>query len=342
MKKISTLLLTLFLCTILTQCKNPKQDSENTTPKSEVITITDTKGNVSEFEKSPQKVVALYEPLLELIYMLDVESTLVGIPSKMYTNKDSYTYFGLIDDRIKDKTLATPGDFEVANLESIVALQPDLVLAYDLPEGIIESLRSMNINVYIGKSETYNDIQKETQDLSLIFNKEERGKQLLDFVATEFQKFKDEVKDKEQKSAYFSWANGRIFSTTGTASMMHQCLVFGGVNNVCTTEMDQANINPETLLSWNPDVIYMWNDSPELFYQHKQLVQINAIKSKSVYNLIPMFLYNPHTLKSVLTTLRIQNWAYQIRTEDEVQSLLKSYLEMLYGKEKADKLTIHL
>lgn len=317
------------------QCKKENKSSEIT---SNTISVIDASGNKMKLSTPPRRVVVLYEPLLELIYMLGTEQTLVGIPTKTYTSSESYDYFSLLDENIKQKKIATPGDFESANQESIIALNPDLVLAYDLPESVVENLNRMGIAVYLGKAETYDNIKKETQDLGIIFRKEKRSQQLLSFVEHELTQIKNETNQLKPKSAYFSWANGRIFSTTGTQSMMHQCLIFGGVTNVCTTKLDQANINPETLVAWNPDLIYMWNDSPELFYEHKQLSKVEAIKNKAVYNLLPMFFYNPHTLKAVSTARRIQNWAYKLKTEEEVLQILQAYLEQLYGKEKAQRL----
>lgn len=323
--RVTIFVFLLFILSMMVSCAK----TENQNGK---LSTTDTQGNAVSIEKPAQRIVVLYEPLLETVYMLQKQETLVGIPSKIYTDADNHKAYALMDTRIAEKKIATPGDMESANLESLVAMNPDLVIAYQLSPNVISSLKEMGIAVYMGKSETYQDIEKEIKDLALLLDAKERGEALLSFAKKEFEMMAQAVKDVTPKSAYFSWANGRIYTTTGQTSMMHECLVFAGVKNVCTSEMDQANINPETLASWNPDVIFMWNDSPSLFYENPQLSQVNAIKNKQIYTLMPMHYFNPHTLKALLTTLYMQSWAYQMHSEDILLQKSKEYLVFLYGE----------
>lgn len=331
--KMKLILNLLFAVMLLSACG--QKDAQAT--HSATISVTDVKGNSVQLSQPAQRVVVLFEPLLDAVYMLQSEDALVGVSSKLYLNEDTFHQLSLIDDRVHNKTLATPGDEESLNIESVVALNPDLVVGYNIPESVVSSLQDMGIAVYIGRSETYADTEKEIQDLGKLLGKEKRSQELLDFAKEEFKKLQNNTKNTTPKKAYFSWANGRIFTTAGTGSMMGQCLEFAGVRNVVTSKIDVPNINPETLVSWNPDVIYMWNDSPELFYKHPQLQSVQAVKNRQVYNLLPMFFYNPHTLKALLTTLRIQNWAYQLKTEEEVKQMEQYYLQKLYGKEKGGK-----
>lgn len=329
--RVTLLFCLLSLFSVMISCSKKEK-----TPAA--ITLTDTQGNTVKLEKPAQRIVVLYEPLLETVYMLQKQETLVGIPSKIYTDADNHTAYAIMDTRIAEKKIATPGDMESANLESIVAINPDLVIAYQLSPNVISSLNDMGIAVYMGKSETYQDIEKEIKDLALLLDAQERAEALVSFAKKEFEIMAQAVKDVTPKSAYFSWANGRIYTTTGQTSMMHECLVFAGVKNVCTSEMDQANINPETLASWNPDVIFMWNDSPSLFYQNPQLSGVNAIKNKQIYTLMPMHYFNPHTLKALLTTLYMQSWAYQMHSEDILLQKSKEYLVFLYGAKTGNAL----
>lgn len=324
--------LMLFLFLISCQ-KKEKQLSQSSS-----IHVTDITGNRISLDQPAKRIVVLFEPLLDAVYMLQAQEALVGISAKLYNNKDVSDYLSLIDSRVKDRLIATPGDEESLNTESIVALDPDLVIGYNIPKSTVENLQKMGIAVYIGRSEYYQDTEKEVTDLGKLLGKENRSKELLKFASEEFKKLKENSKNIPVKTAYFSWANGQIFTTAGTESMMGQCLEFAGVKNVAVSKVDMPNINPETLVSWNPDIIYMWNDSPALFYNNPQLADITAVKSKNIYNLMPMFFYNPHNLKALLTSLRIQNWAYQLHSPEEINEQLKRYLVHLYGDENGKKL----
>ncbi len=53
---------------------------------------------------------------------------------------------------------------------------------------------------------------------------------------------------------------------------------------------------------------------------------------------MPMFYYNPHTLKALLTTLKINFWAYGELTQEDLGKEVEDILQTLYGKDKGGKL----
>ncbi|NRF40149.1 hypothetical protein [Pedobacter foliorum] len=67
------------------------------------------------------------------------------------------------------------------------------------------------------------------------------------------------------------------------------------------------------------------------FYKKKELGGISAIKNKQIYNLLPMFFYNPHTLKSLSTAVSIHNWAYPNEHVD-VKNKVGQIILKLYGE----------
>jgi len=306
----------------------------------EALQVTDVQGNTVTLDKPAEKIVCLFDPMVDAIYMLQVQHKLVGIPAETYADRELFTPYSHIDDRVKNRAIATPGSNETANLESIIALKPDLVIVQHMNAGSIRSLQQMGIAVYQASSEKYEHVLKEIEDIGLLTGAEERAKTIRDFAVELFTEMKEAataVPEENKKTVYFTWANGRIFSTTGRNSMMHDCLVFAGLENVCTSSIDQPNINAETLLSWNPDIIVMWNDPATLFYSKKELEEINAVKHRQIFNLMPMFYYNPHTLKSLCAAVRMKGWGYA-QPESEMLEKVKEIIIQLYGPETGNKL----
>ena len=125
--------------------------------------------------------------------------------------------------------------------------------------------------------------------------------------------------------------------------MMHQCLDLAGVNNVCTIDINYPKINAETLIGWNPEMIIMWNDSPALFYDKSELSSIQAVRNKEIYNLDPMFFYNPHTFKSLCVATAINGWAYpdsSFNAEQEVKDIILTLYGDKVGNELNKKYTL--
>lgn len=336
MKQILILLITLLT---VTSCNNSRSDKKNN--NTGTITLEDTHGNKVELLSPAKRVVCLFDPSVDVIYMLEKQETLVGIPAEIYFDKELFDYFKIIDNRIENKQIATPGSNDMTNIESLVALKPDLVIAQQLPESTISTLNNMGIAVYLSSSDTNENLFKEMGDIARMLGNEKRGNELIDYAKQETKKIQDSSEtsnDKNKKTVYFSWANGRIFTTTGRESMMNNCLELANVENVCRTNIDRMNINPETLIKWNPDMIVMWNDSPQLFYEKSELATVKAVANKQIYNLMPMFFYSPHTFKALCAAIAINNWAYN-PNDDKAKSEVKNIILKLYGEENGTKLT---
>lgn len=337
-------ILFLFFLIFIVSCKNTAHENK-ASDTSKGIVVQDTQGNEVRLDSVAQRIVCLFDPSVDIIYMLQSQDKLVGIPAETYFDKELYDYYKLIDDRILNKELPTPGSNDVANIESLVALRPDLVIAQQLPESTIFMLKDMGIAVYISTSDTYANLMKEMKDISIMVGKQQRGKQLISYAQDKVEELQKRASLKtvgaQPKSVYFTWANGRIYSTAGRKSMMNNCLELAGVDNACPSDIDKPNINPETLISWNPDMIVMWNDSPDLFYNKKELSSVKAIENKQIYNLMPMFFYNPHTFKSLCAAVAINNWAYADNTDDALNET-KEIITELYGEQQSRELIKNL
>ncbi len=289
--------------------------------------------------KSVTKIVCLFDPLMDAIYMLGEQHKLIGIPSEVYSDQELFIPYSLLDERIKTKSIPTPGTNSAVNLESVISLQPDLLIVQQISPSAKKTIESFGITVYQGSSNNLEEIKKELHELGKLLNKEDRAKELLEFLHLQLDTIRLQYKAGagNRKSVYFSWANGKIYSTAGTNSIMHSCLEFAEVENVCTSPMDQTNINPELLVLWNPDIIIMWNDSAEIFYSRQELANVTAVKNKTIYNLMPMFFYNPHTLKFLCASVVIHAYAYEENIYTSQQKVI-DICNTLYGFSLAERI----
>lgn len=93
---------------------------------------------------------------------------------------------------------------------------------------------------------------------------------------------------------------GEFFSTSGRQSITNDFIELAGAYNIVQTNANQPNVNPETLIEWNPDNIVLWNTNPKLIYERKELQGLSAVQNRRVFNLSPAFIYNPIPSKSLL------------------------------------------
>ena len=114
-----------------------------------LIRATDSRDKTISLNKPAERVVVLFEPLVDEVYMLGAEDKLVGIPEQIYLNESTFHYLSKIDTRIKNKEIATPTfGGRSSNMETIVSLQPDLVIIYDQDQETIEQLEGLGIKTF--------------------------------------------------------------------------------------------------------------------------------------------------------------------------------------------------
>lgn len=310
---------------------NGEQKSENSDVGS--INVTDVRNKTISLEEPAKRVVVLYQGALDGMYMLHAEHTIVGIQHNIYTNEKTFEYFSKLDPRIAGKELATPGNSEAStNMESVVALKPDLVIMQSGQTDAIELLENLGINVFAVSSETKETLYQELENIGKLTGTHARAKELLEYTNDQLEKIKKQtVITGPKKTAYYAWSGGRIFSTSGRKSRMNECFELAGLTNVCTSEVDQPNVNPETLIGWNPDLIFLWSTDPAELYKRKELSVLSAVKNKHVYELDPPFFYDPHTLKIMLAAVELHNIAYAEKGAFDLMQNRKEVMENLYG-----------
>ena len=113
----------------------------------EGVAATDFRGRRIELDKPAERIVCLLESALTGLYMLGAESRLVGISTNIY-QESVFPYYAAMDERIRERTLPTPGNWDFVNIESMVALQPDLVILWSGQEESIAALEEKGIPVF--------------------------------------------------------------------------------------------------------------------------------------------------------------------------------------------------
>ncbi|MCU4413573.1 ABC transporter substrate-binding protein [Acinetobacter sp. WU_MDCI_Axc73] len=304
------------------------------------LSVVDSSGYSVRVNRSAQRVVCLFESGCDGLYMLNQGDKIVGIPAVIYQQPELYHAYSILDPRIKAKQIATPSQGSNAtNLESLLLLQPDLVIMGGAEKQTITILRQLNIPVYIMQSETYTQTKKELTDIALLLGAVTRAKKILDYSDAKIAEIQRDIKKTgNRQTIYYAWSSGRIFSTSGTKSNTNEFIELAGAKNVVKTETNQPNVNPETLIEWNPDNIVLWNTNPQLIYQRPELRLLKAVKQKRVFNLSPAFIYNPHTIKIMLTALSLHQHIYADSPAYAMKKNQYEVLNMLYGSTAAQAL----
>ena len=126
----------------------------------EGVAATDFRGRRIELDKPAERIVCLLESALSGLYMLGADTRLVGISTNIY-QESVFPYYAAMDERIRERTLPTPGNWDFVNIESMVALRPDLVIIWSGQEESIAALEEKGIPVFGVFIEHFADIHRE-------------------------------------------------------------------------------------------------------------------------------------------------------------------------------------
>jgi iron complex transport system substrate-binding protein len=302
------------------------------------IKVTDFRNKEITLAKPATRIVCLIESGLSGLYMLQAESNVIGVSSAIY-NESAAAQYAALDERIKDKKLPAPGNWDFVSIENIVALQPDLVIIWSSQTEAIESIEAHGIPVYGVFLKSFNDVYKEIKDFGTLTGKSQRADSLINYTKSEISII-NKSKIINRKSVYFIWQQG-LLETAGTTSTVNELIELAGAKNSCNINQEHVIINKERLLDWNPDIIVMWcnpSKNPDYIISLSEIQHINAIKNKQVYELPSVFLCDLWTLKFPYAVKLLAKWCYpatfaNLNLELEKQKMLIE----LYGK-KGEKL----
>ena len=293
-------------------------------------------------QQAAERIVSLFESGLDGLYMLGQGHKVIGIPAEVYIQPLLFKAYSKLDQRIAEKQLATPSQGgNATNLESLMLLKPDLVILGSGQTQTIQLLRQFGIAVYVMESSTYAQVKEELYEIAVLTGASSRAEEILSFSDRMMQEVAEKTsKQAKKQSVYYAWSGGRIYSTSGRRSITNDFIELAGAYNIVPTDTSRPNVNPETLIEWNPDNIVLWNTEPKLVQEREELKGLSAVQNGKIFNLSPAFIYNPHTIKIILTAIYLNHHIYPESSNLPVEELQRQILSTLYGEQLAQELLI--
>lgn len=297
----TTIALALSGCTKTTTKESELSTTTNEQAVSYPISleVSDNEGNkyTETFNEAPTKVITNNQSSLELLLKLGLQDSIIGtialdneIPEEL---KDAFSNINVI----------TESKTEPAK-EVIVGMSPELVIGRaatftDDKYGTIESLNSMNINVYtqlaslMNGEQSLDNIFEDIKNVGKIFNVEDKANDLATELTESLKLVEEKVSTLEGeplKVLVMTAYNDGSYNVFGANSTLQNEVleVLGGTN---INEKGGAQ-SLENLMSLNPDVIlYVYNNknletdsvAVESLYNNSLIQSVSAIENKKVF-----------------------------------------------------------
>lgn len=237
------------------------------------LTVTDDLGRKLTLRSEPKRIVAMLPSHTETLFALGAGDKLVGI--------DTYSNYP----KAETEKIAKVGSGFEPNLEAIVALKPDLVLADESSSSkLVEKLEKAGLTVYGGTAQTYNEVFEKIALLGKIVNRETEALKLISGMRAELNAIESSVRKLPKVRAYFE-VDPTPYAA-GPGSFIGTLLTKAGGLNVIPAQLgDFPKISPEIVVNANPAV--MLGLSLEDALKRPGWASIAAVKQKRVMEFSP-------------------------------------------------------
>lgn len=239
------------------------------------VDLTDQAGNKVTIKEEPQRIVSLMPSSTEIAYALQLDKKMVGV-----TTNDDYPE--------AVKKLPKVGDFQI-NVEKVVALKPDLVLANGANDkATLDQLRKLGIPVIVLDAKSIKDIFRSISIVGMATNTAREADNLVVKLQKEQRDIYAKVVDvpEAKRVKVFVELDPSLFTSGGDTFMNELITAAGGVN-VAAGLKGWPQVSAEQVAKWNPDIIVSSYENTDQIIKRQGWSTINAIKNKRVITVDP-------------------------------------------------------
>ncbi|KUJ92866.1 MAG: hypothetical protein XD40_1948 [Archaeoglobus fulgidus] len=280
-----TILLLLLIAASLPLCSSKPAEEHTSFNLTEILNATpvdDTGYTITE--GNPQRIVSLAPSNTEILFAIGAGDRVVGVT-------DYCNYPPEVVEKKEKGELVSIGGYTTINIEKVVSLKPDLVVA-TYGNGIenIETLRRMGLTVIAFDPKSVEDVMKDIILIGVATGEKENATKLVQEMLERIEKVRESVKDKPKvRVAHILWYDPIWVS--GKNTFIDEVIRLAGGENVFNFD-GWRTVSVEDLIAANPDVIIVSSGSgmgggKDVVYEwvvsDDRLSGIKAVKEGRVY-----------------------------------------------------------
>lgn len=211
-------------------------------------------------DANPKRIISLVPSQTELLAELGLSDEVAGI-TKFCVHPNEW---------FRSKTRV--GGTKQLNVETIHALQPDLIIA-NKEENVKEQIEELEKHYPIWISDVNNlvDAYEMIEQIGLITNKETKAKTIINSIKENFSKL--QKANSIPRVIYLIWE--KPYMTVGGDTFIHAMLEAAGFNNMYANSTRYPEVSVEELKNMNPDLIILSSEPFPFKQKHIDALQIH-------------------------------------------------------------------
>lgn len=268
------------------------------------IKIIDDDGVEHSFDEPVRRIVSLMPNSTELLFEINAGDLLVGAVE--YSNYPEAA-----------KRIPRVGGYGALNIEAIIALKPDVLIAWPASNRNreLDRLRELGMRVFVSDPQEFADIADSIIAYGqLTGHTQEAQKQQLAFNKT-LLFLKNTYSQREKVSVFYQVWNAPLMTQNGSTFIGRAIELCGGENIFSDLPMANPQVNIESILVKNPQVIVvsgMGESRPEWLDDWNQYSTIDAVKNQHLYHILPD-LFQRQTSRFLIATQQLCEMVQQAR-----------------------------
>ncbi len=249
------------------------------------ITVKDGAGHTVTLSKPARRIVSLAPHTTENLFAAGAGAYIVGVVS--------YSDFPAAASKI-----SRVGDANNLDLEAIIALRPDLIVAWDSGNAKpqIEKLRQLSLVVYASEPRRLEDVPMDIEILGRLAGTESVAKQAAAAFRAEHARLRSQYAERRPVSVFFQIWNRPLMTVNGSHLISDVINLCGGKNIFAEVPTLAPEVNTEAIMVADPQVIIVssagerrapWLD------EWRRLPQLQAVKKGRLFSVRPDLITRP-------------------------------------------------
>ena len=271
MKKYSLVRLLFFLLAVLTiSCLSP---SSRQGVKASFFDYTDCYGNRVQLDSVPARIISLSPAITEMVFMLDEGDKLVGI--------SDFCHYPEATD-----TMNRVGGMQNINVESLMALNPDVVLIGSIvTKQDMEKMERAGLKVVVIREESkLEGLCDALTVVGKLLDKNDLASEQIGQIHARLDSVKQHIDTTiTPKKVYYVVGFGEQGDFTAPQnSHIHEIITAAGGENI-GKDLTSWSISREFLFEADPDIILIRKEDLDVYRKTKPYTSLRAVKEGHIY-----------------------------------------------------------
>jgi iron complex transport system substrate-binding protein len=238
------------------------------------ISLLDDEGNELVLEKPVERVVSLAPSNTEIVFALEAQDKLVGVTTYCDYPEEA---------KSKEKV----GDFANPNVEKIISLKPEVVLATGgIQKGVVDRLEKAGIKVFVVDPKNFEQLFVDIEKVGEILGLKEKAEKLTESMRNKVKEIEEKTKDLPKPKVFFEIYSQPLMTAGERTFIDDMIRISGGTNIGASAGEGFPQFSEEQLLKENPDVYIAVKgsmNSPADIKKRAGYKALKAVKEGRVY-----------------------------------------------------------